>query len=171
MKTMATRKLTADEQALVLRARGLIRLAKMKHTGLVRVLGEPEAESSAALALCQAAIRFDPEKGKFSTYAMAYIWGTWMSQVTRQRSIQPLDLDVPDRHVPEAVLEDEASLLLAAVSRLNPIHQRAVRRCVMDGVTLETAAREFGVTKEAIRQARDRGLANLRRILAKRQEA
>jgi RNA polymerase sigma factor (sigma-70 family) len=55
--------------------------------------------------------------------------------------------------------------VLEALGRLEPLEQDVIRWCVMDGETLSCVGRRLGVSKEWVRQIRERGLARLRRKL------
>jgi RNA polymerase sigma factor (sigma-70 family) len=52
-----------------------------------------------------------------------------------------------------------------ALDGLPPLEQDVIRQCVMDGQTLSSVGRRLGVSKEWVRQIRERGLARLRRKL------
>jgi RNA polymerase sigma factor (sigma-70 family) len=52
-----------------------------------------------------------------------------------------------------------------ALEGLPPLERDVIRRCVMDGQTLSSVGRHLGVSKEWVRQLRERGLARLRRRL------
>jgi RNA polymerase sigma factor (sigma-70 family) len=54
---------------------------------------------------------------------------------------------------------------LDALGGLDPLEQDVIRWCVMDGQTLSSVGRRLGVSKEWVRQIRERGLAQLRRKL------
>jgi RNA polymerase sigma factor (sigma-70 family) len=55
---------------------------------------------------------------------------------------------------------------LDALRKLKPVEQDVIRRCVMDGEKLAAVGRGLGVSRERVRQIRERGLARLRRAMA-----
>lgn len=72
--------LTDDQRELVERHDHLTTFATLRYPHLVRAIGDrDEALSLASLALCEAARRFKPGRGTYPTFALAYIWGAWMT--------------------------------------------------------------------------------------------
>lgn len=175
-------KMDDAQQGLVRKHLGMTVWALKKWPHLVRLLGEAEAQSLASLALCEAARRFNPDKGKFTTYAARYIWGYWMEWANRRGLIRtPEDSRGRFRFVPIEALDlesepeperefDEAERLRKLVALLSPRQRHAVQRVVIDGVNLRVAAKEVGVTREAVRQAKEAGLNLLRKWLTREEE-
>jgi len=75
---------------------------------------------------------------------------------------------MPDRSMQaEEIVEqaDEASRVHAALDRIHAREAQAVRLVFLEGKTLQVAGQEMGVTRERVRQLKERGLESLRKVL------
>jgi RNA polymerase sigma factor (sigma-70 family) len=133
-------------------------------------LTHEEARSAATAGLWHACLGYDPDRGKFSTYAWSCCYTAVLGDLDREvrarpawvRALEPgddVDASVgPDQEVIGAVRR--------ALARLSP-RLRAAVRGVMAGLSQVEIARRAGVTKQAIGLRLERAYA----ILARKLEA
>lgn len=154
-----------------------------------------EAISVAYEAMVEAARRYDfAGEVKYVTYATSYIRAYLLTAVglcpmlsrrshtgTGYESMPMLSLDMPvradgrqvshgdiipdHRDQAEGMSPDEADAVAHALRHLDERTRYVVRRLVCDGEVARVVGREVGVSGEAVRQIRERGLAKLRRAM------
>ncbi len=188
---MEQRRLTDEQSAFVAANRWLaIRFAKNWHGS--GHLDFDDRVSAAFMGLCRAALKYDPEKGEFST--IAYHWmrhfltrgekaqamihiPEWVGKPGNTRFVDAAHAARSCRSLPmdgRTIAAKEASSIdiekcrtaTEAVACLAPRTRFVIRRVVIHGDTLEATAREIGITKERVRQIKEMGLATLRRRLS-----
>lgn len=76
-----------------------------------------------------------------------------------RRAVSAADATPPDGH-PEL-----SEAMAVALSKLSPKHRRAIALVVFEGLTVEAAAKEEGVSRDTLAAWRDAGLARLRELL------
>lgn len=131
------------------------------------------------LALFDAARTFDPDKGAFTTFAHWKMRG-WLSRILHRWASLPMPPHDPDffdnlpDDAPSAdALAERAELRDAvadAMRFLSPREREAIQRRHFDGKMLDDVARDWGVTRERVRQIQIRAEAKLRKRLARYRE-
>ncbi len=146
-----------------------------------------QAVSDGQLGLVKAAMRYDPAKGEFSTYAFKAIWGAVLDGIRKERRFRkavPFRLEsewgvglhkrydtlprygregLPDRREQKRVAL--AAMLLADL----PARDRAILVARSYGETLDAIGQRIGRTRERVRQIEARALARVRQRLRLRQ--
>lgn len=177
--------LTDERRDLAGQWSGIVVLAKKRWPQLYRLLGD-EADSIANLALVVAARNWQPGRAAFSTTAVAYIRGHWLTAIARRRKEAtfgaPSDAEAGAANedggrsgdplaslavAPEAagVEPDERDELARAVALLPPLQREVIVRCVQGGESLRTVAEGHGLSRERARQVKELALQRLRRII------
>lgn len=128
-------------------------------------------KEEAALALVEAAGRYNPDIAKFSTYATAFIRGRLLNALrdeSRQLPCVEGDLarTVVDPKLPASTLDvdDELRPIRAAIATLRPAQRRSLEGRLA-GKSMRAIAREYGVSASAIAQSARNGVIRLREIL------
>ncbi len=126
---------------------------------------EHEAESAGMLALLKAARYFDPSFNvKFSTYAVISIErACWrhVSQELRERSRHwqfEEDADIEARHDGQDDAIDARNVASRLLATLDDRSRYIVERCVMRGEKLHVVGAALGLTRERVRQIRERAI-------------
>ena len=178
--------LTQEQREMVASNLGLIGMAMKRWPHLVRLLGRDEAQTIAEDALCVAVKRHDGAVSKWSTYAVCYIRGYWLTEITRRAGHRPLVVVAPDVLVRafdrpgddqdvacglerQEEIRQRQDLVLAVRERMQRMPQRqqdAIELCIVQGMTTRAAAQELGITKNAVQEPLLAGLQRLRKMLA-----
>ncbi len=123
-----------------------------------------EVEAEARVALCKAALTFDPARAKFVTLLYAaiphHLQNTFFPQAAKHRGYcVPLPDAVPCRHDgPDAIVErqddaENARATLASIRQhLKPREWQVLKAREMDELTLQEIGERFGITRERVRQ-------------------
>lgn len=166
------------------------------HLPGVRRLGREEAESVCHDALCDAALTWDPARGKFSTFA--HLLMRQRLFVAAVEEVGPIKVSARALRAPSTVslstrifapgdrkctefghflaapaLEDSTQMredlarLGAALNRLRPWQREYLERRYLKGERLRSIAASRGVSHQAIGQSLRKALRQLRRALSK----
>jgi RNA polymerase sigma factor (sigma-70 family) len=162
----------------------------LPHSPGLQRLGFDDACQVGYLGLIRAAELWAPQRGTFSTYAVRAIrrrllhaalcsggvirvpsWvhrsgaGRCYADAERANRFGPLPEDVLGLESPAASTLDASEDVAAAISALDRLPRRQadiVRRVVMHGESCAAVARDFGLTRERVRQLKVAGLMALR---------
>ena len=179
----------ADE--LVLANRGLA--ASCVHTFLRRNRVPPslgleldDLMGEARLALCRAALKWDPARGRFSTYACTAVFNALISLCAPGRRSAFERLPVMSLHTPVGKGDDDTLVDLLpdpgesvqtrvmdraivetvwhAMWQL-PERERSALLCMLDGRNSREIAHQWGCSRQRVDQIHGRAVRRLRRIL------
>lgn len=177
------KKLVEEHAYLIPLVHALCRSRRSKVHNAYMALSEAEAEAEAGWALVRAALTWDPAKGEYKTHAVNYImWG--ISDAAKAKlgismnakckrpevhqfpvpvgNVDPYETTIPDRVRQYGLPEDERQALEQALDRLPGNGPTVMRALFFHRRTLETVAAQYRVSKEAVRQWKERWLAILR---------
>jgi RNA polymerase sigma factor (sigma-70 family) len=146
---------------------------------------EEEAVSVAYEALCKAAYYFNPERGKFSTFAVLIMRRAVTGEAhARGRAIripehawragkgvecQPLGDYEPPAQGPEPVdlaeQSEQRSILGGALRELSECEQQVLQRVFVRGESHSAAAKAMGCSHEYVRLVKEKALASLREMV------
>lgn len=184
---MAKRRLSRDE--LVTQNMGFVYWMAKKYAQLAEY---DELIGAGELGLVEAANRYNPRKGKFTTYAMWWVRKEMLTVVQQQNPVR-----VPSHRLKEIAprqllhnadsawwqkLQDRQSLALEKVEEmdawnhlreclalLSEQHQEVLAwRFGLDGretLTLEETGKRIGLCRERIRQLQNEALGRLRKVM------
>lgn len=130
----------------------------------------PDADDllqEARLALCEAALRWDPERAAFATYVWRRARGAALDALRRARRDPAYVPDGAELREPPDPAERED--LRRALAELPPRRRLVLRLFCEEGWGLERAARLLGVSKARVCQIRREALEALRRRLEVRE--
>lgn len=126
-------------------------------------LPKPEVQSTASLALCEAANRFDSDRGvNFGTFLFSYVRGHLLKEITasynrKQRFVlvednceaEKCSIREEKSVCPEAIVGqgELLSLLHQAKLKLTELEARILERCFGDDMTVVDVAKELGYSR------------------------
>ena len=158
---------------------------------------KPAALSAAQLGILYATKKYDPSRGKFSTYAIRWMKAliavaiherdeirtpshTWYEtdrrrddweQAKRIRSAHRLEISDISPAVVDCNRESDAVMdVRFAIGRLPDLESKLMK-LILEGRDVTSAGRALGVSQRVALRARDRAFAKLRRMLADYAEA
>lgn len=167
--------LTDEQRRLVEQYQHLPKWAVKKWPNLAKRLGEDEAISTAALAICHAARRYDPARSCFKTWAAKYMLGFLLRAVRTGGAIRTPDyigirIDASSLSDPlgdgdgefgdtiaapegpaRLLGPDEADALRRAIGRLSARDQ-VILNLLLEGRTLREIGELFRLSRERVRQ-------------------
>jgi len=165
-------KLTPEQQQLAASCVGLACMLALRFATFNN-LDREEAQSWALKSLCGAARKYDPAKGKFSTYCGHWVKAallTYRKRHARDRRRLPVKrFTVVDEEAlfdaePEPEQNAYAQEIITIAERfLAPRLWRALRWRYLDGWTLSEIGSVLHVTKERARQLIEEALGKLRK--------
>ena len=156
-----------------------------ENMGLVRAVvsgfckGERPEDSElfplACMAFMKAAATFDPSRAKFSTWATRIMRNRILSELRKMKRRPVVSLHSLERKERERSLVDTRSgdfpvLLYGALTKRDSSdsekeqqNKKILLRHYLDGTTWAEIGREFGLSKEAVRQRAQKAISSIRR--------
>jgi RNA polymerase sigma factor (sigma-70 family) len=128
-------------------------------------LGYDDATQAGFLALIRAAELWQPERGKFTTYAVTSIRRKMLEEATKpglRCERLPEDESLPERAAAEPLSAQECRRVHAAVAALPPRLRTVVEGWVKEGQANRVTGRTLGVSRQRVHQLRQEALADLR---------
>ncbi|MGM0873350.1 MAG: sigma-70 family RNA polymerase sigma factor [Bacillota bacterium] len=131
---------------------------------------EQEFYQIGCIALWEASLRFEEEKGEFKSYAYSYIIGRMKSELSNERKLQEnscqLEL-VPNQE--EIAVDDftqliSGSFIESITSRLSQHQSKWLKAYCLYGKTPTEIAIDEGVTTSAVKAWRRDAIAKLKRL-------
>lgn len=129
---------------------------------------EDEFFQVALIALWEAQARFDPEKGKFSTYAYSFMKGRIMTELTKQSKMEEGN-SYPDEAFWETKQDEkeqpplQLATLLSYCDRLTKKQKQWVIYTFYFGMSIREIAEEEKVSLSAVKKWRAGALAKIRK--------
>jgi RNA polymerase sigma factor (sigma-70 family) len=133
--------------------------------GPVARLGYDDATQAGFLALIRAADLWQPQRGKFTTYAVTSIRRRMLQEATKPRlhcERLPSGEEVLERPAAEPLSAHECQRVRAAVAALPPELRVVVEGWVMQGRANRATGLAQGVSRQRVHQLRRAALADLR---------
>ncbi len=135
-----------------------------------------EIYAEAVVALYEAFLQFDPQKGHFAPYAKKYVAGKLLNYIRKElryREVHVLPNQSEEEESWEERIEDTtimnslalSSEILDAITQLSKREQKAIIHYYVFDRSLEELARREQVTHSTVSTWKRRGLAKLQRIL------
>ena len=118
-----------------------------------------------AVALCEAAVLFDPAKGTLWQYAGVRVWGSMVDQV-RGEWRETLHVELPDEGPVAPPSLFEKVRISQAIARLPVTQRRIVRLVSVERGTRRDAAKRLRITEKYAGQVLKRAKIRLRLELA-----
>jgi RNA polymerase sigma factor (sigma-70 family) len=151
------RKLTRSQQRLVEEALPIVPKAlasiRRAYPGIREALERIDAESLAHLALCRAALTYDPTKSKPTTYFSAAIRNQILKEVERHRKQAERIAKARELAGTQSPADAvQAGTLQNAISCLPDEHARLIRQRFREGKSLSQIAEAEGCTRSTVRR-------------------
>ena len=139
-----------------------------RYRHLRKPLSRIDAESVANLAVCKAAMTYDPAKSKVTTYFSTAIRNAILKEIDKTRRLRydsPLrvPLEMAIQQVPSQ--ESVAPSVQAAIARLPPKMRRLVHARFWQGTSLRELGKQSGCDARTIRRRLTAVLAKLESLL------
>jgi RNA polymerase sigma factor (sigma-70 family) len=128
-------------------------------------LGYDDATQAGFLALIRAAELWQPQRGRFTTYAVTSIRRRMLQEAAKPRlrcERLPDGEGLPGRPAAEPLSANECRRVRAAVAALPPHLRAVVEGWVTEGRPSRAAGRALGVSRQRVHQLRREALADLR---------
>lgn len=125
------------------------------------------------IALWQAWIKFDAEKGEFAPYAYRCIYGAILDELKKEKrveeTIHPVEEDTLTVLVEETLVKSiENEDLVVALEKLTKNDRDLIIWIFVEGISLQQAATRAGITIPGIKKRRERMLIKLRENMLQR---
>ena len=127
---------------------------------------------SGRIALWQAWIKFDSERGEFAPYAYRCIYGAILDELKKEKrveeTIHPVEEETLTVLVEQTLVKSiENEDLAVALEKLSENERDLILWIFIEGISLQQAATRAGITIPGIKKRRERMLIKLRENMLK----